>query len=160
MKPDLKVLGPRLGKELPKVRAALAEGRYERKDGGYVVEGHALAASEVLVSHEGTPGHAVGRDAGLVVALDTRVTPELAAEGLARELVRRVNEMRKEADLAISDRITLRYGDALTAIMDRHGEFVASETLAASLVPGLSGRGHRWSGDLNGTNVEIEIERA
>ncbi|MBM4434454.1 MAG: isoleucine--tRNA ligase [Chloroflexi bacterium] len=161
VKPDLKVLGPKLGKELPKVRAALAEGRYERKGGGYLVEGHTLGADEVLVSHEGTPGHAVGRDSGLVVALDTRITAELELEGLARELIRRVNEMRKEADLAISDRIVLRYGATeIESALARHGELVASETLATSVRPGVTGRGHRWTGDLNGRAVEIEIERA
>jgi isoleucyl-tRNA synthetase len=159
VKPDLKVLGPKLGKELPKVRAALAEGRYERRDGTYVVEGHALGAGEVLVSHEGAPGHAVGRDAGLVVALDTRVTPELEAEGLARELIRRVNEMRKEADLAVSDRIALRYGGEVTSALEPHAALIASETLATSIAA-VSGRGHRWSGELNGRAVEIEIERA
>ncbi|MDE3192243.1 MAG: isoleucine--tRNA ligase [Chloroflexota bacterium] len=160
VKPELKALGPKLGKELPKVRAALAEGRYERRDGSYVVEGHTLAASEVLVSHEGAPGHAVGRDSGLVVALDTRITPELEAEGLARELVRRVNEMRKEAGLEISDRITLRYGGAIASVLERHRDLLASETLATALTPGVSGKGHRWSGDLNGVATELEIEKA
>ena len=159
VKPDLKVLGPKLGKELPRVRAALAEGRYERRDGAILVEGRVLSESEVLVSHEGAHGHAVGRDAGLVVALDTRVTPELEQEGLARELIRRVNEMRRDAGLDISDRIVLRYGGDLARVIERHGDVVASETLATSVAAGLSGRGHRWSGELNGTPAEVEIER-
>jgi len=160
VKPDLKVLGPKLGKELPRVRAALAEGRFERRDATFLVEGHALDASEVLVSHEGAAGHAVGRDAGLVVALDTRLTPELALEGLARELVRRVNEMRKEAELAIDDRIVLRHGSTLAAAIQRHGDLVASETLATTLTAGTAGRGHRWAGELNGVAVELELEKA
>ncbi len=160
VKPELKALGPKLGKELPRVRAALAEGRYERRDGGYVVEGHTLEPSEVLVSHEGLAGHAVGRDAGLVVALDTRLTPELEAEGLARELVRRINELRKEAGLEISDRIALRYGGPIASVMERHKDLVASETLATSVVAGISGGGHRWSGELNGVPTELEVERA
>src|SRR5205085_3043976 len=57
VKPDLKVLGPRLGKDLPRVRAALADGRYERKGGLIVVEGFELRPDEVLVSHEGEKGH-------------------------------------------------------------------------------------------------------
>jgi isoleucyl-tRNA synthetase len=159
VRPDLKVLGPKLGKELPRVRAALAEGRYERRDGSYVVEGRTLDPSEVLVSHEGTAGHAVGRDAGLVVALDTRVTPELEMEGLARELVRRVNEMRRDAGLEVSDRIALRYGGGIADAIAKHRDLVASETLATSLAPGVAGRGHRWSGELNDVAAELELER-
>jgi isoleucyl-tRNA synthetase len=160
VKPDLKVLGPKLGKDLPRVRAALAEGRYERRDGTFVVEGHELALAEVLLSHEGAPGHAVGRDAGLVVALDTRMTPELELEGLARELVRRVNELRKEAGLEISDRIVLRYGGDVGRAIEAHRDLVASETLATTIAKGPSGSGHRWSGDLNGVTAELELAKA
>jgi isoleucyl-tRNA synthetase len=141
------------------VRAALAEGRYERRDGTVVVEGHTLEAGELLISHEGAAGHAVGRDAGLVVALDTRVTPELEAEGLARELVRKVNEMRRDAGLEISDRIALRYGGLVAAAVERHQDLVASETLASTVSAGLNGRGHRWSGELNGIAAELELEK-
>src|SRR3954470_6156605 len=81
VKPELKTLGPRLGKDLPKVRAALADGRYERRSGVTLVEGFELQPNEVLVSHEGEAGHAVAREQGLVVALDTALTPELEAEG-------------------------------------------------------------------------------
>jgi isoleucyl-tRNA synthetase len=160
VRPDLKVLGPKLGKELPRGRSALAEGRYERRDGTFVVEGHTLDLTEVLVSHEGAAGHAVGRDAGLVVALDTRLTPELELEGLARELVRRVNDMRRDAGLEISDRIALRYGGGLGPAIERYRDLVASETLATSVTPGPAGRGHRWSGELNGVPAELELEKA
>ena len=160
VKPELRSLGPKLGKDLPKVRTALGEGRYERRDGSFLVEGHTLAPSDVLVSHEGTAGHAVGRDAGLVVALDTRITPELEAEGLARELVRRVNEMRKEAGLQISDRIELRYEGAIAAALERHRDLLASETLATRVAAGTRGQGYRWSGDLNGVAAQLEIEKA
>ncbi|OLC58417.1 MAG: isoleucine--tRNA ligase, partial [Chloroflexi bacterium 13_1_40CM_4_68_4] len=76
VKPELKSLGPRLGKDLPRVRAALAEGRYERRGGTIVAEGFELQPNEVLVSHEGEAGHAVARESGLVVALDTTLTPQ------------------------------------------------------------------------------------
>lgn len=160
VKPELRALGPKLGKDLPKVRAALAEGRYERRDGTVVVEGITLEASELLISHEGAAGHAVGHDAGLVVALDTRLTPELEREGLARELVRKVNELRKDAGLEISDRISLRYGGDVGAALESHGDLVASETLASSVTAGPSGSGHRWSGELNGIAVELELEKS
>ncbi|MGH2377029.1 MAG: isoleucine--tRNA ligase [Candidatus Limnocylindria bacterium] len=159
VKPELKVLGPKLGKDLPKVRAALAEGRYERRDGAVVVEGVTLELHELLISHEGAAGHAVGRDAGLVVALDTRLTPDLEREGLARELIRRVNELRRDAGLEISDRIALRYAGLVAQAIESYGELVASETLASSVTAGLAGAGHRWSGELNGVAVELELEK-
>ena len=160
VKADLKVLGPKLGKELPRVRAALEEGRYQRRGVSYLVEGHELSASDLLISHEGVSGHAVGRDAGLIVALDTRVTPELEIEGLARDLIRRVNEMRKAAGLEIDDRITLRYGGGAARAVERHGDLVRSETVASSVSASLAGRGHRWSGELGGVATELEIEKA
>ena len=159
VKPDLKVLGPKLGKDLPRVRQALAEGRYERRDGTIAVEGFVLADAEVLVSHEGVAGHAVARDAGATVALETKLTAELELEGLARELAHHLNNMRKEAGLEISDRIALRYAGPIATALERHRDFVAEESLATSVRPGLAGRGHAWRGTLNGVAGELEIEK-
>src|SRR2546426_3921158 len=130
VKPDLKVLGPKLGKDLPRVRQALAEGRYERRDGTIRVEGFELSDTEVLISHEGAPGHAVGRDAGATVALETKVTAELELEGLARELAHHLNNLRKEAGLEVSDRIALRYEGPISRAFERYGDFIAQEALA------------------------------
>jgi isoleucyl-tRNA synthetase len=160
VKPELKALGPKLGKDLPRVRQALAEGRFTTTDGNTVVEGFTLSPSEVLVSHEGTPGHAVGRETGAIAALVTDTTPELEAEGLARELAHHVNNMRKEAGLEISDRITLRYDGALGATIERFKDFLAGEVLAKGMTRGVNGRGHRWEGELNGAKGILEIERA
>ena len=160
VKPELKALGPKLGKDLPRVRAALQTGKYRTADGMIEVEGFTLGPQEVLVSHEGTPGHAVGKDAGAVVALETTLTPDLEAEGLARELVRKVNDLRKESGFEIADRIAIRYGGAIAPTVERFSELVAAETLATSLRPGPAGRGHRWNGELNGVAAELELERA
>jgi len=159
VKPELKSLGPKLGKDLPRVRAALQAGRYKPVAGGIEVEGFTLSPAEVLVSHEGTAGHAVGKDAGAVVALETALTPELEAEGLARELVRRVNDLRKEAGFEISDRIAIRYGGAIGSTVERFKDLVRGETLATSVDAGLAGRGHSWTGELNGVATELELEK-
>jgi isoleucyl-tRNA synthetase len=159
VKPDLKVLGPKLGKDLPRVRQALAEGRYERQDGKIRVEGFELSDTEVLVSHEGAPGHAVGRDAGATVALETNVTPELELEGLARELAHHLNNLRKEAGLEISDRIALRYEGPISRAFERYGDFIAQEALATKISQGLHDRGHEWEGELNGVAGKLEIEK-
>ena len=159
VKPDLKVLGPKLGKDLPRVRQALAEGRYERRDGTIKVEGFELSDTEVLVSHEGAPGHAVGRDAGATVALETKLTPELELEGLARELAHHLNNLRKEAGLEISDRIALRYEGPISRAFERYGDFIAQEALATRISQGLHDRGHKWEGELNGVAGTLELEK-
>jgi isoleucyl-tRNA synthetase len=160
VRPDLKVLGPKLGKDLPRVRQALADGRYERRDGTIRVEGFELSDTEVLITHEGAPGHAVGRDAGAIVALETKLTPELELEGLARELAHHLNNMRKDAGLDISDRIALRYSGPIARAFARYGDFIKQEALATSLSEGLHDRGHKWEGDLNGVAGQLEIEKA
>jgi isoleucyl-tRNA synthetase len=160
VKPELKALGPKLGKDLPRVRQALADGRFTSRDGNIEVEGFTLSPAEVLVSHEGTAGHAVGRDAGAIAALVTETTPELEAEGLARELAHHVNTMRKEAGLDIADRIALRYDGALAPTVARFSEFLKGEVLATSVMQGATGHGHRWEGELNGVKGTLEIERA
>ncbi len=160
IKPELKALGPKLGKDLPKVRAALAEGRFERRGNAIVVEGYELEPSEVLVSHEGEKGHAVARESGLVVALDTALTPELEAEGLAREIAHKLNDLRKAAGLDISDRIALRYEGDVARTVESYREVIAGESLATSVTRGLVGRGHAWSGELNGVQGALEIEKA
>ncbi|MEP7003608.1 MAG: isoleucine--tRNA ligase [Chloroflexota bacterium] len=159
VKPELKALGPKLGKDLPRVRAALQAGKFKTVEGGILVEGFTLSPDEILVSHEGTPGHTVGKDPGAVVALETTLTPELEAEGLARELVRKVNDLRKDAGFEIADRIALRYAGAIAPTVLRFSDLVKSETLATTLVPGQSGRGHAWRGELNGVATELEIEK-
>jgi len=159
VKPELKALGPRLGKDLPRVRAALGAGRYTSVGGAISVEGFTLGPQDVLVSHEGTPGHTVGKDAGAVVALETTLTADLEAEGLARELIRKVNDLRKEAGFEISDRIALRYGGAIAPTIERFGDFVGAETLATSVRAGLAGTGHRWTGEQNAVLTELELER-
>jgi len=93
------------------------------------------------------------------VALETTLTPDLEAEGLARELVRKVNDLRKEAGFEIADRIALRYGGPIAPTVERFKELVGSETLATSLGAGLAGRGHAWSGELNGVATELELEK-
>jgi isoleucyl-tRNA synthetase len=73
-----------------------------------------------------------------VVALDTEITPELALEGTARDVIRRINVMRKDAGLEVTDRIRLTYprDDGLGEAFDTHGDWIASETLAVAVEPG------------------------
>ncbi len=134
VKPHLPVLGPKLGKELGAVRSALQAGAFEDLGGGrFRAAGHELGPEEVLVERAGKDGWAVAGDAGVTVALETTVDDELAREGRVFELIHRVNSMRKDAGLELTDRIALTIpagdGDLL-----EHAEWIARETLALSVV--------------------------
>ena len=84
-------------------------------------------------------GWAVATDAGETVAIDTAITPELRREGLAREVIRLIQEARKSDGLEVTDRIAVRWsaGDPdLAAALAAHGELIANEVLAVSFGPG------------------------
>jgi isoleucyl-tRNA synthetase len=109
--PDFKQLGPVLGKEMPQVAAAIKAGnvRFEG-DKVIVTQGDkkwTVDPTMVQIHYDGKDGHDVMSEGGFVVALDTTITPELLSEGDARELVRNIQDLRKDADYAISDRITV-----------------------------------------------------
>jgi isoleucyl-tRNA synthetase len=134
VKPHLPVLGPKLGKELGAVRAALAAGEFEQlDDGGFRVLGHDLRADEVLVERSGKAGWAVASDEGVSVALDTAVDPELELEGRVYDLIHTLNSMRKEQGLELTDRIAVTLPAADADLVERHAEWIKAEVLAVSL---------------------------
>jgi isoleucyl-tRNA synthetase len=131
VKPNLPVLGPKLGAALRDVRAALAEGRFEELEGGrFRVDGHVLEPGEVLVERTGREGWAVAADDGVTVALDTSLDDELRLEADLYDLIRKVQLLRKESGLEVTDRIRLWIPDErLLAFRDR----IAEETLAVAV---------------------------
>jgi isoleucyl-tRNA synthetase len=133
VKPHLPVLGPKLGKELGAVRAALQSGAFEDLgEGRFRAAGHELGPEEVLVERAGKDGWAVAGDAGVTVALDTLVDDELAREGRVYELIHRVNSMRKDAGFELTDRISLTI-PASDADLLEHADWMARETLAIAV---------------------------
>ena len=133
VKPNLPVLGPKLGNELGTVRAALASGEFEELgDGRFRVAGRDLEADEVLVERSGRDGWAIASSDGVTVALDTRVDEPLRREGRVYELIHTVNSMRKNAGLALTDRIRLAI-PADDADLLEHADWIKAETLAESL---------------------------
>ncbi|THF88338.1 isoleucine--tRNA ligase [Deinococcus sp. KSM4-11] len=155
LRPNLPLLGKKFGKAVPQVRAALlaadaSEVARAVRDGKFfeVVaptgERFELGSDEVLVDAKSPDGYAAMEEAGYLVAFDTTLTRELELEGLARDLVRGVQEGRKQAGFQVSDRITLHLdvtGDALAAA-EAWQEYLMSETLAETLVFGTAD-GHR-----------------
>jgi isoleucyl-tRNA synthetase len=131
VKPNLRLLGPKLGASLAEVRTALAEGRFEAlEDGRYRVNGYVLEPEEVLVERIGKEGWAVATDGIVTVALDTRVDDELRLEARCNDLIRDIQVKRKELGLEITDRIGLWIPDeALLPFADR----IAAETLAVAV---------------------------
>ena len=133
VKPNLPVLGPKLGAELAPVRAALASGEFEQLEGGrFKVAGHELDTDEVLVERSGKEGWAVVGEDGVTVALDTHVDDELDRLRRVYELIRRVNALRKETGLALPDRIALRIPGRDADLLE-HAEWIKAETLAVEL---------------------------
>ena len=114
-------------------RSGLAAGAFEELDGGgFRVAGHDLAVGEVLVERAGKDGWAVAAEGGVVVALDTTVDDQLAREGRVYELVHRVNTMRKEAGLELTDRIRLTLPAADADLLE-HADWIKGEVLALEI---------------------------
>ena len=132
-----RALGPRIGAKVQEVIKAVKAGNWERVGDSILAAGIELADGEYdlrLVAADPDSVSALPGSVGLV-ALDTAVTPELAAEGIARDVVRIVQQARREAGLAVSDRIRLTIGaDGTVADAVRaHAEFLAGETLAVDV---------------------------
>jgi isoleucyl-tRNA synthetase len=167
VKPVYPRTGPRFGKRMKEVAAALTAadgdalaGELERAGqvtlelAGGAVE---LAAEELEVRLVERPGIAAQGDRELLVALDTELTPELVAEGLAREVVSRIQAARKDADLDYADRIRVRYRAAgeLAWAIEAHREWIGAETLAVELEPVAEGAGEAGAaGELEDAPLE------
>lgn len=162
--PRFKVLGPRLGAEVNEVKAALAEAdgsalKAELDATGTVeVAGHRLSADEVEVRAERHEAFALAEDGGWAVALDLELDDELRREGLARELVRALNDLRKAHDLALSDRIrvSLAAEGPVAEALDAHGSWIAGEVLAE--VVELGGGGEDQV-EVDGHRIAVRIDR-
>jgi isoleucyl-tRNA synthetase len=171
--PNNRVLGPKYGQMFPKVRQALAKldpseaARKLHEDGQLLVEveGNQISLNdeEVLVQTESRGGLAVASDKGITVAVDTTLTPALVQEGYARDLVRAVNTMRKDAGLELDDRIALFYeaeGEVAEALAN-YGDYIQQETLATSLEVGKTGdASHQQTLELEGHAVSLGLTRA
>ncbi len=153
-KPNLRMVGKKYGKLVPALRAALealagaeaAEVGHRLESGETVtlqVDGQKveLQPDELLVETSSPQGYAVAEENGVLVALDTTLTPELRLEGAARDLVRVIQDARKDAGFEIADRITLRVsgigaeheGVSVEALVEQYGAYIQGETLAEEL---------------------------
>jgi len=170
--PDNKLLGPRFGAAFPKLRQALQAADpsavaasvqaglpVSLELDGQTVE---LTAQEILVQTHPAEGLAVAADKQVTVAVDATITPELRAEGLARELVRRIQAMRKEAGFDISDRITTCYqaSGEFAQVFQNWSAYIQSETLSTSLVAGEAPAGaYAETHNIEGQELKLGVMR-
>ena len=181
-KANFRTLGKKFGKETPQVAEAVTAldadllRRLAEGDTVTIVVGGAerlIAPDDVAIIRRASGAAVVQENAGYGVALDPTITPELRAEGLAREVISRVQRLRKEAQLAVSDRIVLAVsGDAeLEGAVSAHRHRIAEEVLAARLLLGEevgspfagNGDGAMWSatqaGDVDGRTLRLALTK-
>jgi isoleucyl-tRNA synthetase len=165
--PLLPVVGPRHGKSVGAIMAGARSGEWAlRDDGTVLVGGVTLAADEFELTARARSGQEVAEDGDLLVALDTAVDDELAAEGLAREVAHLLQAMRRAAGYEISDRVRIAVsGDSgVLARLDPHTEWLASELLAAELSLGptvsMPDADRTETATLDGATVELSLVRA
>ncbi|HEU4977153.1 MAG TPA: isoleucine--tRNA ligase [Baekduia sp.] len=170
LKPNYRRLGPRFGKSMPQVAAAVAAlaadhavaALREGRTVGINIEGqeHELDAEDLLVGLQPLEGFQVEREGGHAVALDLAMDDELLREGWAREVVRAVQNARKDAGLDVSDRIALALGgdDALLAAAREHEAYLAGEVLATSVRYDLDGEGA--PSKVDGRPLTVAVQRA
>ena len=167
-KANFKSLGKRLGKNM-KVAAEIIQSldqdaiaKFEQ--GGTLtisVEGedYALEREDIEVISEDIPGWQVAFEDGITVALDVTLDDDLISEGTARELVNRIQNLRKSSGLNVTDRIHVKVEalEGIEAAIQKFGEYIRTETLALSLETGSTG-GNRveW---MDGEEIGISIER-
>ncbi len=169
-RPNFKLLGPKLGKKIKLAKEAIMNLEDDvLRD--YVREGRMainLKGEEFVISGEeleietvDKEGFAVESENGYTVAVSTELNQELILEGYARELINKIQNMRKSADFNVTDRIRVRLKstDEINKALDSYGDYIKSETLADEIVPGEDQGELTQEWDLNGQPATISVSR-
>ncbi len=169
-KPQLKTVGPKYGKSLNGIRAYLSEAdgnaaMDELKEKGsltFDVNGVSVVLSEgdLLIDMAQTEGYVSDGDNEITVVLDTRLTPELIEEGFIREIISKIQTMRKEAGFEVMDKITVycQGNDKIAELLTSHRETILSEVLALDVRIGET-KGYVKDWSINGEEVTLGVER-
>jgi isoleucyl-tRNA synthetase len=171
-RPNFRTLGKKFGKDTPAAAALISElgsealmafERGETVNVSTATQSHPLAADDLTIVRRASGDMVVKYSDGYVAAIDPTVTPELRLEGISRELVNRVQRLRKELDFAVSDRIVLTVagGAEVTQAVAAHREWISAEVLAPELhsVPLLDGTHAVFHLDLDGLAADVTITR-
>ena len=169
-KPQMRTVGPKYGKLLGKIRQLLpaldgAVAMNELKTTGAIhldVDGTevALGEEDLLIETAQTEGYVSESNQEIAVVLDTNLTPELVEEGFVRELISKIQTMRKEAGFEVMDKITVsaKGNDKIDAILKKYEDQIKDEVLAVTVVYGeVSGYSKEWN--INGEQVTLGVER-
>ena len=169
-KPQMKTLGPKYGKLLNAIRTALTEvdgnatmdklnesGSFELNVEGQAIE---LSKDDVLIEMTQKEGFVASSDKGITVVLDTNLTPELIEEGFVREVISKVQTMRKDAGFEVMDKINLYVSgnDKIADIVNKNAAQVKTVVLAQDIITGkIAGFEKEW--DINGEKVTLAVEK-
>ena len=169
LKPQMRTLGPKYGKLLGKIGAKLGE-----MDGNDVVDAFArgedvsfeidgtqvvLSKDDVLTEPMQKPGFTAMEDKGVTVVLDTNLTEDLIREGYAREIISKLQTMRKEAGFEVTDRIHVTFAgdDKLAAAIEAFRDMISRTTLALTITRGEATDGREW--DINGIKAVLGVQK-
>jgi isoleucyl-tRNA synthetase len=170
-KPQLRTLGPKYGKLVPKIGEMLAKADGNElmssfdKDGkvSFELEGTAVVLELADVLYEATQkeGFVSESDRDITVVLDMNLTPELLEEGFVREIISKLQTMRKEAGFEVQNHIMVYYGDneKIKGIMERNKDLISEEVLADEMRPS-GGNGYSKEWNINGESVTFTVEKA
>lgn len=169
-KPQLKTLGARFGKQIGEVRTKLAEvdgqkAMNEIRETGAMTltlsTGDVqIAKDDLLIDEHQKEGYAVVTDRGYTVVLATTLTPELIEEGNVREIVSKIQTMRKEAGFEVMDHIVIYCdgSDKVAEILTRNKDSISEDTLADDIMTGKTD-GFTKEQDINGENVTLGVKK-
>ena len=169
-KPQMRTVGPKYGKLLNKIKTVLSEldgnkAMAELKSTGELkldIDGQeiVLLEEDLLIDMAQMEGYVSESDHTITVVLDTNLTPELIEEGFVRELVSKIQTMRKEAGFEVMDKIRVyaKDNDKIVDIMKNHGDEIKSEVLAEDIVTGET-KGYEKEWNINSEKVTMAVER-
>ncbi|WP_294241351.1 isoleucine--tRNA ligase [uncultured Chryseobacterium sp.] len=165
IKPNFKALGPKLGKDMKTVGGAIAGLEAEQisqleKEGKLDIQGYEITLDDVEISTKDIPGWTVTSDGKTTVALDLTLTEELKSEGVAREFINRIQNLRKEKDFDLTDRIIIFLEENSPFLEDirKNEEYISSEVLSSKIefVPSLSNFNEI---EIDEVNFKINVEK-
>ena len=166
IKPNFKVLGKKVGGMMKQLAAAIAQMTQEdistfETSGTFELCNYALVAEDVEIITEDMPGWLVANNGTITIALDIELTPALIEEGIARELINRIQNLRKSSGLEITDRIAvqLEKREEIAAAVTNCNDYIASQVLATSLVL-TDNLTEGTTLEMDGYNVQCVIEKA
>ena len=170
-KPQLRTVGPKYGKYLKQIQQTLAsldgnqamaklkaEGALKLDN---ISDGVVLCEEDLLISMAQKEGYVSDSEGGVTVVLDTNLTPELIEEGMVREIISKLQTMRKEADFEVTDRIHVTYSgsDKVGEIFEKYGENIKTVVLADTVTEGTTD-GYQKEWKINGETVLLGVQKA